>query len=151
LKSEDDINAWIAPWPGYYSSALSRCSNKGNISICKFSHQDTQISVEVDFDNMEMNIRQQDGVYHPKKAAFIYNNTFQSMTYLQNPIELGIVAQKKGDVVTVLFTSPELAGSMFTRLFFFDGAGLKSFDRFYDTTTPYGDRILTWKVVWPKE
>lgn len=149
MTSQDDINAWIAPWPGYYTTGLGRCTNKGNISVCRFSNRDASIDVEVDFEKKEMNIMQEGQVYHPKRAAFVYDNTFYSMTYMKDTIELGVVVEKRGDAVAVLFTSPELAGSMFTRLFFFEGAGLENFDKFYDTTTPYGDRIITWKVKWP--
>ena len=43
---------------------------------------------------------------------------------------------------------PALTGSMFTRLFYFDGAGLDKFEKFNDVTDVTGQRIITWKVKW---
>ena len=43
---------------------------------------------------------------------------------------------------------PKLAGSMFTRLFFFNGHGLKHFNLFSDKTQVTGGKIQAWKVDW---
>ena len=47
-----------------------------------------------------------------------------------------------------ILMDPKLAGSMFTRLFFFDGHGLKHFTMFSDKTQLTGGRIQVWKVSW---
>jgi hypothetical protein len=41
-----------------------------------------------------------------------------------------------------------LADSMFTRLFYYKGIGLKHFDLVKEDTAINGDKILVWKVDW---
>ncbi|MEM4397954.1 MAG: hypothetical protein QW757_05020, partial [Candidatus Woesearchaeota archaeon] len=47
-----------------------------------------------------------------------------------------------------ILMSDELIGSMFVRLFYYDGYGLKHFDKFHDVRDITGLRIITWKVDW---
>ena len=42
----------------------------------------------------------------------------------------------------------DLAGSMFTRLFYYDGIGLDNFEMFYENKQVTGGDILVWKVNW---
>ena len=44
-----------------------------------------------------------------------------------------------------------LEDSMFTRLFFLDGHGLKHFQKFSDLRSVTGQRIVVWKVDWEGE
>jgi hypothetical protein len=57
--------------------------------------------------------------------------------------------------MNVILMEPALTGSMFTRLFYLRGHGLKYFDLFDvqpDNKTPsIGTRIYTWKVDWDGE
>ena len=91
-----------------------------------------------------------------------------------NTIKFGKVAygsQDTGDVESHLFNSndfafgfmiseqedgshrgvvevPILLESMFTRLFYFEGAQTSHFEKFYDQTNVFGVRIIIWKVLW---
>jgi len=148
LKDQGSINAWIAPWPGYMSG-INQCGNEGNISVCPFSQGGNQIPVYVDFEKKECYVVGQDGKkVYPQMVAFIDGNSFDLIKHSQDTIGFGIDIVKSGASVGAMFTSPELTGSMFTRLFFFEGAGLSSFQKFYDTTNVYGERIIAWKIAW---
>ena len=147
---QDRINMWIAPWPGYISG-LDRCQNQGDTLVCVFSQGNNQIPITVDFDNNKAFVSTSDGIMVPTKVAFLEGNSFNLIENTNKTLGIGMVLKKEGDNVYAMFMAPELTGSMFTRLFFFDGIGLNSFEKFYDTTDVYGNKIITWKVIWNKE
>jgi dolichyl-phosphooligosaccharide-protein glycotransferase len=150
MKDQEEINLWIASWPSYYSG-LQPCSKENNLSVCVFSQGENKFPFVIDFDKKEAYIPDSDGKVYPKTAAFFDGSSFELVTNSKNTFGIGIVAVKSGNDISAMFMAPELTGSMFTRLFFFDGVGLSSFEKFYDTTTVFGDRVITWKVVWDKE
>ena len=47
-------------------------------------------------------------------------------------------------------SDPVQVGSLFSRLFFFDGAETTAFTKFSDMTDFTGTRIIVWKVDWSK-
>ncbi len=151
LKDQNEINAWIAPWPGYFSG-FQNCKKKDNVSICYFSQGESQFPVTIDFENKEVYIITPDGTkFYPKTVAFVYDKNFDLVMNKKDTLGFGVAVIKSQDSIEAAFMSPELTGSMFTRLLFFDGIGLDSFEKFYDTTSLYGDKIITWKVIWDKE
>jgi len=144
-KSDDgDINAWIAPWPSYLSG-FTPCATQ-NRTVCVFSQGSTTIPIAVNFEKKEAYVGSP-GQY-PQAVAFADEGSFELVTHPESSINIGAVIVKNGDSYGALFMSPELAGSMFTRLFFFGGIGLDNFEKFHDTTTFYGERIIVWKVKW---
>ena len=148
LRNEDNINAWIAPWPSYLTG-LNRCENRGNVSVCAYSQGGNQFPVVVDYAAKQAFIERADGLRaYPAAVSFLEGESYELVRNTQDPLGFGIATKKEGDNVQAAFMSPELVGSMFTRLFFFDGVGLHSFEKFHDTTTLRGERIITWKVVW---
>ncbi|MDO8481344.1 MAG: STT3 domain-containing protein [Nanoarchaeota archaeon] len=147
LRDEGEINSWIAPWPSFYSF-YQPCQKTENETLCGINQGGQSIIVHVDFDKKQGYVVDAQGKHISVRTAFVENNTF---TLTGEPaINVGVVAVKEGDSVSALFMSPELTGSMFVRLFFFDGAGMTGFEKFRDTTDLYGTRIITWKVVWPE-
>ena len=146
LRTEEEINSWIAPWPNFIAF-FQPCQQSGNQTVCVLQQGNQGLPITVDFDRKEAYVSD-GGRKLPALAAFVEGDSF-TLTG-EATINIGIVAVKQGDKVSALYMSPELVGSMFTRLFFFDGAGLTRFQKFYDTTDLYGSRIITWKVVWPE-
>ncbi len=62
------------------------------------------------------------------------------------PYSVALIPQGSG--YSALLMSPELAGSMFTRLFFFEGHGLKHFKLLTYQKSITQDEIYVWKVDW---
>ncbi len=151
LKDQNKINAWIAPWPNYFSKRQG-CNKQGNVSVCQFSQGDNIFQVVIDFDNKKAYVVGPDKVvYYPRSVAFVQENSFDLIKNRENTLGFGIATIKNNDNVEAVFMAPELTGSMFTRLFFFEGIGLNSFQKYYDITSLYGERIITWKIIWDKE
>ncbi|MBN1157068.1 hypothetical protein JXA85_05595 [Candidatus Woesearchaeota archaeon] len=151
VSQQDQINAWIAPWPGYMSG-LMPCTGQDTTYLCQFAQGNNRFPVTVDLENREAYVLQSDGTrIYPNAVSFTIDSSFSMKDYGDGQLGLGMAVMKSGDSVSAAFMSPELAGSIFTRLFFLEGVGITSFERFHDITTMFGDRIITWKVVWDNE
>ncbi len=151
FKEQGEINSWIAPWPSYYSGFTS-CDKQANISLCSFSQGENKFDIVIDFKQKEAYVKKSDGAkVAPAAVAFVNEASYDILIPSGETFYLGVVVQKTGDSIDVMYMDPALVGSMFTRLFFFDGIGLSSFEKFYDTTNVFGGRIITWKVVWDAE
>ena len=66
----------------------------------------------------------------------INNNGYYFVVEEVNGKLQGILAQK------------EVANSMFTRLFFFEGEGLEGYEKLYSTTTFKGEKIIVYQKEW---
>ena len=71
-----------------------------------------------------------------------------SKKYQNNTLPYSLALAVKTDGISGILVSPQLASSMFTRLFYFDGAGIEHFDLFDYQRDPTGLEIYTWKIDW---
>ena len=170
LQNQEQVNQWISPWPQYMNGRPASCEEGNGTITCGFNaglgrQQGQRIRLEqavVDKDNPENSTfvisayhaqtRQRLGGNRIKPAAVtIGDNDSLERTELENPgMNFEIVVVPQGDGYQAVIASPELATSMFTRLYFFDGAYTEHFDKFSDRTSRLnGDRIIVWKVDWP--
>ena len=144
LNSEEQINSWISPWPSY--AGWFDCSRIDSKNLrCGFVEG---LNVDINIDTMEADIETPRGILHPNVIAYPKNNRIEIKEF-SNTVGLGITLSPSGDRIYVM--APQLASSLFTRLFFLDGYGLNSFEKFHETSTVYGERIITWKVKWEAE
>lgn len=148
MQSNEQINNWIAPWPSYFSG-MQQCEKAENNFVCGFNQGGNIMPFVINFEEKSAFAQRQDGgKIYPAAVAFTDGLSFELKQNTADIANIGMVVAKNGDNVYSMFTAPELTGSMFTRLFFFNGIGLKNFEKFYDTTSVLGERIITWKVVW---
>lgn len=136
LANENEANAWISPWPGYAGSAP--CVQSNTTLVC-------QNGVKIDLDTKEVSIPTKDGSARPATFVYLDNGNFTAKTFDNNTIPLAIGLLKDNSIIVM---SNELSQSMFTRMFFYDGAGLSHFEKFSDQTSVTGERIIVWKVKW---
>ncbi len=144
-----DSNQWIAPWPSY-SSGVDGCERQGNLLRCANNFK-------IDLEKNEAEVLTTEGVKYPKvlsipsRSGVVVKEYKESYVSLNNGRPLGLVVipgDKEGSSYSALFTDAELAGSMFTRLFYMDGHGLKCFEKFDDQRSAFGTRVIVWKVDW---
>jgi dolichyl-diphosphooligosaccharide--protein glycosyltransferase len=132
---------WVSPWPGYLSG-LSGCSEDKGMLRCGNG-------VEVNLTDMKAVVSTQQGKISLKSLAFINKNKeFIVKEYDGNAAPYSAALIPIGNGVSSILMDPRLAGSMFTRLFFFDGHGLKHFEILSDKRQVTGGRIQVWKVGW---
>ncbi len=153
LRTDQEVNSWIAPWPGY--AGETGCAAQGNRTMCNMMG----MPLFIDTATGEATIEIGGKTAYPASFAYtkdgeFFFREFSSDNYWtvfredfsnQDIPQLSVILTPEG---TVVFSSPELAASMFTRLFYLGGAGLSHFERFSDVVDVQGQRIIVWKVAW---
>ena len=149
ITTSDQANNWIAPWPGYAGSA--GCEEIDNLTLsCVISG----IPLIVNLSTNDIYADSTTGRVHPKRASFqtdkgvMLKEYNESVITLQNGRNLGIAIAKEDEGYFAVAMDSDLAWSMFTRMFYQEGIGLKHFQKFSDERSIFGGRIIVWKVDW---
>ena len=149
IQTQDDSH-WITPWPGYLSGVRPCEKPEPNgIMVCnQVLSNGQQIPLIVNLTSMDVIIPSNEG-HKPTSIVYVTKNgTKEKFFEGGNILEFSIVLVPKGYGYASLITHPYLANSMFTRLFYLEGHGLKYFNKFSDQTGVNGWRILVWKIDW---
>ncbi|MFT4343314.1 MAG: STT3 domain-containing protein [Candidatus Woesearchaeota archaeon] len=135
---EARADQWVAGWPGYYSNRAG-CQTAGGTTQCGNG-------IVVDRTDMTGFLATQQG--NVPLASVSYINDDGEFVVIPGESDAQFSALLLPDGSSII-ADPLHAGSMFTRLFFYGGHGLRHFEQFYDTTQILGGgRILTWRVHW---
>ncbi|MBW2999046.1 hypothetical protein KY339_00090, partial [Candidatus Woesearchaeota archaeon] len=149
LQGGRDANTWISPWPSYYSG-LANCKKISDTTIqCDVGVQGQLIPIKVDLRTADASIEAQQGTFHPESIVWTDTEGFQERVYEENtlPYSMALIMESENNYKAILM-APELAKSMFTRLFYYKGYGLKHFDPFGSERSINGWNIYTWKIDW---
>jgi hypothetical protein len=140
-SSEDAANGWIGPYQQYLSGSQS-CSPKNGLWLCGTIGMNlTDKRVEVKVNNGvavagQLIVYERDG----SKQVFNYSDGNSQLTVVAWPVA-------GGNINAIAATTP-LADSMFTRMFYMGGMGLKHFKPFSSERQLIGGMIHTYKVDW---
>jgi hypothetical protein len=145
FTDDRQFNDWIASWPGYGGAA--GCAEKSGMLQCNIQMSNNQaIPLQINLSNMEAFISAGENTFYPNSFGYLDGEEYVVKEYEEDLIGYGMVLLN--DNRTIALMSPELTGSMFTRLFYLDGAGLDHFEKFDDVVDVSGNRIITWKIKW---
>jgi dolichyl-phosphooligosaccharide-protein glycotransferase len=161
LQNEREANTWISPWPGYVGT--STCSEENNIINCKINIKiGQQNSADIILENYVFDKNKEEGI----GIIGIYSgnskvgNTTSNVKSFTTVIEgkLKTYSASSGEVLDLgivninnkaVIGSAEVTNSIFTRLFYFDGAHTEHFEKFSDVVSETtNERIIIWKVNW---
>ena len=141
IKRDRDANAWIAPWPGY-GGTISCSKNDRGIFVCGNGLQINLSSYDV------FGLAQQ-GIVRPKVAAFTTEDGIFQKEFNGTTLDFGMtIIPKNENEVEAVLSSKELTGSMFTRMFYMQGHGLKHFKLLDHQRGLTGTDIYVYKVDW---
>ena len=151
LTTESDANMWVSPWPGYLSG-YSDCSNEGKEISCpqtiQAGNRNVLVNIKIDPETMNAYIPELNSA-PPNKIAYAAKDGVFGKTFGGQTAGFGLMLLPRGEnSYTSLMESSELADSMFSKLFFFDGHGLKYFEPFSKKRTVTGINIYVWKIDW---
>jgi len=135
-----DGDRWIAPWPRYLSGEAP-CSENNDVVICKNGFVFNSTSKKAV-------IMTQNGKVVPKYVSTVINGTFKVLSYPDASDNVGAALYKRGDRYQSILMDAPLTASMFTRMYFFDGLGLKHFEQMSHKTGVDGTDIYLYKVNW---
>ena len=136
---------WIAPWPGYLSG-LSGCEtlSKNNLR-CVGSIQGQNLGFLVDLNQKNVTIEGNQEVV-PNTLVYATKQGIQEVELEGKHTGFSFVLVPNGENYNFILTDPLQANSLFTKMFFFEGHGLKCFSKFDDRKQVNNQRIITWKV-----
>jgi len=140
LSTNREVNDWIAPWPGY-ASGLSGCSKKDSEVECGNG-------IKVNLNDYNAEFSTPDGIKHPNSIVYATKQGIKKRKFENDTMGVSAALIPSGEGFQSILMSPELADSMFTRLFFIEGHGLKHFKKFSDERSVFGGRVIVWKVDW---
>jgi len=167
LPNQGAVNQWISPWPGY-ATGLKGCAEPVNGSmLCGINlRAGQQQSVTTVIDGLVYNLTSPErsflvvGFYDAKgqrvgqntavsPASLVVLSNGTTETYAMNAT-FGQSVLLDLDNRRIILADPLLVDSIFTRLFYLDGADTRAFRKVSDQTTFTGTRIIVWKVDWTK-
>ncbi len=148
IQDSNEANNWIAPWPGYASTVIG-CQNRNeDIIVCPVNGRGGTLNMEVNLKEKTAAAETPVGVNHPQAIAFITKEGIEKTEYKNNTFGAAMTLIPQGDSWNYIMSASPLEDSMFTRLFFTDGHGLKKFKKFTEEHSVVGNRIIVWKVDW---
>ena len=144
-----DADQWIAGWPRY-ASGLSGCKKITNDSIqCDHIFSENQlIRFNINLTTMDAEMETSEGILHPASIVYPIEGEIYEKKYKENAIPYSIAIIPGENSFKSILMVPELASSMFTRLFFYNGYGLKHFEPFHHEADITGENIYVWKINW---
>lgn len=143
----NEADKWISSWPSY-SGNMNKCSRKAEILECTANFGQA-IPIEINLNTHEAVIPTNDGrEIHPKSIVYVDGEQIKEKRYTENIVEVSIILVPDGDKYYIVASDPLQANSMFTRLYFFNGHGLKHFKLLSDKMQLTGGKIQVWKVDW---
>lgn len=161
ISEENEANVWIAPWPTYVSD-VTPCSKSNEIVSCqntlRINGNVVPVNIEVNLTSIASNSLSPEAkiilpnkiILAPKYLQYFNDKKeFIQKEYTNSTLDGGIIlipADENNFMNTIVPTS--LLNSMFTRLYFVDGQGLKNFKLVNRQAQKFGGPITTWKVDW---
>lgn len=137
ITDENAANNWIAPWPGYGSE--QNCVKQNNNIICG--------GVIIDLATKETKINTDQGLQYPHSIVYVENNNFIEK-HFEEVVPQSLLLIKNGDSYKIIIASADITSSVFTKLFYYDGAGLEHFTKFTEEMQPTNEKLIVWKVKW---
>jgi len=143
LNTPNEANAWISPWPGYGGTVGCSRNNESESSVaCSNGFQ-------INLTNMDIFAVGQQGTVRPKLFAYPVKDGVKIKEFAEGTVSIGFtLVPKSRNSYEIVLSSPELAGSIFTRMFYMNGHGLKHFDLFGHERGLTGTDIYVYKADW---
>ncbi len=144
IKSTD-ADRWIAPWPGYLTGTQG-CEKISEDKLrCPGSVQGNNFIVNIDLTDHTAKFETQGDVY-PNSIVYVVEEEIVEKKFSGNTAGFSIVLIPTGSDFAFLAADPLQANSIFAKLYFLQGHGLKCFSKFDDVQNLNGGRIITWKM-----
>lgn len=146
ITSNEEANRWVAPWPGYGSqTSCVRTEENPEIFACDNGFQ-------FNYTSKDMWAVSQGQTVHPDEIAYVTRSGLERRSFSENTIGAGMTLIPAGsDSFRGIVSSPELVGSLFTKMFHMDGHGLRHFDLFYKERGLTGTDVRVYKADWQSQ
>ncbi len=141
---------FVAPWPSYLSG-MSGCTKENTNKLsCSVQTQQGTAIILIDLSNYNATLKTNDNkVIYPVSLVYADKEEVKEKKFDESQIGFSVILipqDVQASNYAVILSDPLLAYSTFTKLFFFNGHGMKCFSRFDSVNTFTGGKISTWKV-----
>ncbi|MBI2139828.1 hypothetical protein HYU14_02805 [Candidatus Woesearchaeota archaeon] len=146
FRKESELREWIGPPLRY--QAISECFRKESSKVFCSLNQDLRL--EVDFRTLETKgISSGTGQVFPALMAVPEKDGSLKMRKYSPSFDTGmLLLPREGNIWYAVLSDPLLTDSMFSKLFYLEGLGLKHFRKFGEGQRMMGQRVFVWKVDW---
>jgi dolichyl-diphosphooligosaccharide--protein glycosyltransferase len=141
LTSEEAANQWISPWPGYATTDASDCSISGDLLVCG------PVSLNMSAQRAEVRLGQGTALAG-KVIVYSKDGSKKELVPSEGNKDLAVVIWPTASGSSALATYSYVADSMFTRMYYMKGLGLKHFRPFDEQSQLIGGKIYVYKVDW---
>ncbi len=140
---------WVSGWPNYMSG-ISGCSVKDDKATCIVGVEGGTMPLEIDLKNYDASVSGQQGI-HPVSIVYMDKGKVKEKKFDGSSLGVSVILIKDGEnSYSIVMTAPELANSMFTKLYYFKGEGLEHFKTLISRRHINGGMIYAYKVEWNK-
>ncbi len=144
IQSMNDAegNSWVSPWPSY--GQIDTCQVQDKTAICN-------TGIRINLTNYDVYFTTNDGkTGHPKSVSYLTDTGgVETRAYTEDvALDLSATAIPDGENYKLVLSMPELNASMFTRMFFMEGHGLRNFKLLTRQRSITGAEIFVYKVDW---
>lgn len=151
IRSVENADYWVAPWPSYVTSDFTLCQkiNDSWVRCMKSFSSNQGVVLNINVDDMRAYAMvNQNTQLEVRKFVFSKDDEVYVRNKPDSGFNYGVVLKEEGGQYSFVLSDTQLADSMFTRLFFLDGAGTNYFNLFSHKTDMFGNDIYVWKVDW---
>ncbi|PIN69895.1 hypothetical protein COV93_03600 [Candidatus Woesearchaeota archaeon CG11_big_fil_rev_8_21_14_0_20_43_8] len=144
-----DGDQWIAPWPSYVTGFQS-CKLNGQTLECPNNIGGNPLTANVDLATGGVKIKIGNGEVIPTSIGVVTSEGVDVSKFNNSnfPYSLLLAPDASGTNFASMFMFPEFVDSMFTRMYYLKGHGLKHFDMFNYQKDITGLEIFVYKVNW---
>jgi len=146
LSSDRAVNDWIAPWPSY--AGVTQCPKSEDSIMCTLDLGGQKTYANINVTTLESNIAINGQLLHLNSIGFFNGTDYIIKESSNDNIGISGSLVHENGAYFMVFSTPELVGSTFSRLFFMGGQGMEHFDLFNVQASVTGVRIYTWRIDW---
>ena len=142
-----DADKWISPWPSFLSGSDTCIRLSDEELRCVSGVQGSSFALRVNTKTWNLSFENNPEVV-PNSLVYadregIHEKEFEGK---KTGFSVMLIPQKNQDIYALRIADPLQAGGTFSKLFFFEGHGMKCFQKFDDTSASGTGRIITWIV-----
>ncbi len=135
---------WIAP-PLTDIPRLRKCQQISTEEfLCQMSSPGTDLALQININTLNVTIKNH--LQQPYSLIYLTEGKVKEKFFTGELSDFSVILVPDDEGYLFTIAHPLLARSLFTRLFFFEGYGLKCFSKFDDVRQFTGERIITWKI-----
>ncbi len=143
VTSDAAADAWISPWPGI-SGGVEGCSESEGLIRCGDGLIVNTTTYDAFYPTPQGNVHPLSIVY-PTADGSVVEKKFENNTI---PQELSVLVFPSGSGYSRVVASPQLIDSVFIRMFYIQGQGLRHFKLLTRQRGLTGTDVWVWKTDW---